>query len=338
LTALPIINSNFHTLGGKSVVESDDERFKEYRRKWKENPEKGIVEKFPLFLDIESTSACNLKCPFCSTTYRSNKIQKGFMKFELLKKIIDEGADNGLYGCKFNFRGEPLLHKEIDKFVKYAKDKGLIDVYFNTNAQLLTREVSKKLIAAGLDRISISIEGWTKDVYEKYRQPGKFDILKKNIEALIDEKSKQNVKHPKIRIQSVLITELIDDLENYKSYWLNYADEVSYLDYREMKEKKYGIISDWACFELWHRMCIFFDGTIVPCNHDDDALLKLGDANYDSIKECWNSKELNKIRNLHLQGLAHNIKACDGCYLRNSEITKKEIYNNNNFKNNVDKI
>jgi len=55
-----------------------------------------IVEIFPIFLDIEITSACNLKCPFCATTYRGNKIKKGFREFEILKKIIDEGADNGL--------------------------------------------------------------------------------------------------------------------------------------------------------------------------------------------------------------------------------------------------
>jgi len=316
------VNSNFHTLSNKSLFDNTDGKFQEYRRKWRENPEKGIAGDFPLFLDIEVTSACNLKCPFCATTYRGNKIKKGFMKFELLKKIIDEGMDLGLYGCKFNIRGEPLLHIEIDKFVKYAKDKGLIDVYFNTNAQLLDLEMSEKLIDAGLDRVSVSIEGYTKDVYEKYRYPGKFDILKKNIAGLINQKAKKNVIHPKIRIQSVLIPELINDLENYKNYWNDYAGEISYLDYKEMKEKQYGIESAWVCPELWQRMGIFWDGTIIPCNHDDDALLRLGNANETSIKKCWNSEELNRIRRMHVERLSHKIKACDGCYLRDSE-TKK---------------
>ncbi len=80
----------------------------------------------------------------------------------MVKKIIDEGADNGLYGAKFNVRGEPLLHKEIDKIVYYAKKKGLIDVYFNANALLLNEEMCKRLIDSRLDRISISIEGYTK--------------------------------------------------------------------------------------------------------------------------------------------------------------------------------
>ncbi len=321
------VNSNFHTLGGKSVDDKQDEKFREYRKKWKENPIKGILEKFPIFLDIEVTSYCNLRCPFCATTY-FKKMDKGFITFEKVKFIIDEGADNGLYGCKFNIRGEPLLHKEIHKFVNYAKKKGLIDVYFNTNAQLLNRELTKKLIDAGLDRISISIEGYTKEVYEKYRIGGKFEKLKENIEILIEEKQKRNIDYPEIRIQTVLIPELIDDLENYKKYWLDYADEVSYLDYKEMKEKKKGIKSDWICPQLWQRMSVQWNGTILPCNHDDFALLKLGEVGKNSIKNCWNSEKLNNIRDLHKQGLAHKINACDGCYLRDSEIEKLKLNKN----------
>lgn len=317
------INSNFHTLTATSLFDNPDAKFQEYRRKWKEYPEQGIVADFPLFLDIEVTSACNLKCPFCATTYRNNKIKKGFMKFELLKKIIDEGADNGLYGCKFNFRGEPLLHREIDKFVKYAKDKGLIDVYFNTNALLLTEELSKRLIDAGLDRISISIEGWTKEIYEKYRVGGSFEKVIKNIENLIIEKQKFNSQIPRIRIQSVAIQELLNYKNEYLSFWKKYADEVSYLDYKEMKDKKKGIVSKWICPQIWQRMAVFWDGAIVPCNHDDDALLKLGNANIDSIKKCWQSEKLNYVREQHKQGLAHLINGCNGCYLRDSEILKQ---------------
>ncbi|MBP7654711.1 radical SAM protein [Candidatus Dependentiae bacterium] len=316
------VNSNFHTLSEKSLFDNPDIKFQEYRRKWKENPEKGIVEDFPLFLDIEVTSVCNLKCPFCATTFRGNIIEKGFMKIELLKKIIDEGSEKGLYGCKFNIRGEPLLHKEIDKFVEYSKKKGLIDVYFNTNAQLLTYDMSLKLIDAGLDRISISIESYKKEIYEKYRFPGKFDVLLNNIESLLKAKKNRKVDFPKIRIQTVLINEVKNDLENYKNFWQQYCDEVSYLDYKEMKGKKYGIKSDWVCPELWQRMAVWWDGTILPCNHDDEGLLKLGDVNTDKIEKCWDSDLINIIRKKYKFGLAHEVKACDGCYLRDSEINK----------------
>ena len=173
-------NSNFHILK-KDKAQNTDIAYSEYRRCWKEWPENFYVGGFPLFIDIEVTSICNLRCPFCATTYRDRLIKKGYISFDMVKKIIDEGSENGLRGVKFNYRGEPLLHKEICDFVKYAKDKGLMDVYFNTNAMLLDKEMAKRLIESGLDRISVSAEGFTKEAYESYRVGGNFEKVLSNI-------------------------------------------------------------------------------------------------------------------------------------------------------------
>jgi len=231
------VNSNYHHVAGEDLLINKDARFSEYRKKWKEWPEQFHVEDFPLFIDIEVTSACNLKCPFCATTFQSKEIAKGFISFDVVKKIIDEGAQNNLYGVKFNIRGEPLLHPEIHKFVKYAKQKGLIDVYFNTNAMLLTEEVSKRLIDAGLDRLSISFEGYTKEIYEKNRVGATYETVLANIEKMQSLKHELGVKHPKIRVQSVLLPAIKEDFEEYKKFWGSRVDEVGYLDYKQMKEK-----------------------------------------------------------------------------------------------------
>lgn len=316
------VNSNFHHVAGDDLFEKRDSRFRKYREKWKEWPHKFYIGEFPLFIDIEVTSACNLKCPFCATTFRGKMIKKGFMSFDTVKKIIDEGADNNLYGVKFNIRGEPLLHQQIDEFVRYAKKKGLIDVYFNTNAVLLTEDIANRLIDAGLDRLSISIEGYTKGVFERYRVGADFERVLTNIENLQSLKRRHNVGHPKIRIQTVMLPELKNTFEEYKRFWADRADEVGFLDYKEMNIKKKGIKYPWACPQIWQRMAIWWDGTILPCNHDDDGLIALGNLNEMTIKDAWQSEKLNRIRDIHKRGIAHEISACDGCYLRDSEIMK----------------
>ncbi|MFC1621032.1 radical SAM/SPASM domain-containing protein [Candidatus Omnitrophota bacterium] len=315
-------NANFHHIAGDNLFEKNDNSFKEYRKRWKEWPEKFYTGDFPLFIDIEVTSRCNLKCPFCSTTYRDKHIDKGFISFDIVKKIIDEGAENGLYGVKFNYRGEPLLHKEICKFVSYAKDRGLVDVYFNTNAVLLNGDTAKALIEAGLDRISISAEGYTKDIYEKYRIGSDFERVLSNIINLQNEKKKRGVQYPRVRIQTVLLDELKDSMEDYERFWSKIADEVAYLDYKEMKDRKKRLHFPWACPQIWQRMQVWWDGTILPCNHDDEAGLRLGNIKDTTIKEAWNSDFLNSIRDKHKNGLAHEMPSCDGCYLRDSEIGK----------------
>ncbi|MDD5136839.1 MAG: radical SAM protein, partial [Candidatus Omnitrophica bacterium] len=316
------VNANFHHIAGANLFEGGDDKYKEYRDKWKSWPEKFQVGGFPLFIDVEVTSACNLKCPFCATTFRGDTIKKGFMPFDILARIIDEGKENSLYGVKYNIRGEPLLHPEIHRFVEYAKKGGLVDVYFNTNAMLLDEKAAGRLIEAGLDRISVSFEGYTKDMYEKHRVGAVYETVLANIAGLQSLKKRLGVSHPKVRVQTVMLPDVEPVFGEYTKFWKERADEVAFLDYKEMKVKKRGIKYAWACPQIWQRMAIWWDGTILPCNHDDDALLALGNIRDMTIAEAWHSDKLNALRKKHRGGSAHEIPACDGCYLRDSEILK----------------
>lgn len=316
------VNDDYHNLSGDDVCFKQDADFIKYRQKWEEWPSKCHVGKFPLFIDIEVTNVCNLKCPFCATTISGDKYKKGFIEVNDVKKIIDEGKDNGLYGVKFNIRGEPLLHPKIDYFVEYAKKSGLIDVYFNTNAMMLSDEMIRKMIDARLDRISISCEGYNKYQYEKNRVGASFDILLKNIINLQNIKEQKNVAYPKVRIQSIINPKIKFDKEQYINFWASMVNEVGFLDYKDMGSKKRGIEHSWICPQIWQRMGVLWNGDIFPCNHDDEHLLKLGNIKNNTLKECWESTMSDFIRDNHRNGEGYKIKACDGCYLRNSEIFK----------------
>ena len=73
---------------------------------------------------------------------------------------------------KFNWRGEPLLNPKIYDYIKYAKEKGILETIINTNATNLTEKI-EKLIKSGLDLIIYSFDGGSKETYEKMR-PGRF--------------------------------------------------------------------------------------------------------------------------------------------------------------------
>ncbi|WP_054650552.1 radical SAM protein [Salidesulfovibrio brasiliensis] len=142
-----------------------------------------------------------------------------------------------------------------------------MDVYFNTNANLLTPEKSAEFIRAGLDRISISVEGVSADLYERCRKGASFDRLLRNIEGLINERERLGAGNPKIRIQSVLIPEVREMLDEYKEFWGQYADEVAVLDYKEEADgeaRRRGVEFDWACPQLWQRMVVWFDARSCP--------------------------------------------------------------------------
>ncbi len=322
-------NNNFHTATKETVFDKKtDTRFLKYRALWNENPERFIAGEFPLHLDIESSSVCNLRCPFCATTHnRWGRDKRGFMDFDLFRKIIDEGADNDLYAIKLSLRGEPLLHPDLVRMVAYAKRKGIIDVYFNTNAVLLNEELFGKLIDAGLDRISISIEGFRKEVYEKFRVGAKFERLIENVGRLRHMRESRGVAFPQIRIQTVLLEELKGCFKEYVNFWKKYADEVSYLDARQEGAGCgfAGKEAAWACPFLWQRMTILRDGTILPClmhGIDDFASMIIGNAGECSIKDIWKGAEANFRRKLHEGGKSHEIQACRQCSYREMEVEK----------------
>lgn len=327
-------NSNFHQVSKGSVFDVRREKeFLEYRSRWNGNPKTYTIEGFPIHLDIESTNACNLRCPFCATTYNYwGDSSVGRMSVDLYKRIIDQGVEHGLCSIKLSLRGEPLLHNQLPEMIAYAKKRGILDVYFNTNAMLLNDEVSRKLIDSGLDRISISFEGIEKEAYEKYRPGAKYETVVENIEKLMDLKRKTGAEFPKVRVQTVLLDELKKDFSKYVDFWEKRVDEVAYLDAREEGPQfdHRGLIANWACPFLWQRMTILWDGVLLPClmhGLSDFSLMSLGNVKEKGIAYHWRSEKLNEIRELHKRGLSHKIEACDRCSYHALEVNKLKSCN-----------
>lgn len=326
-------NVNFHPVTERSVfdVRQGDPRFLEYRRRWAEEPASFTVGPFPIHLDVESTGVCNLRCPFCATTTKTwGPDEPGYMKLALFRHIIDEGAVEGLCSIKLSFRGEPTLHPHLSEMVAYAKRKGILDVYFNTNATLLTEALVHRLIDAGLDRISISFEGISKEAYEVYRAGAKYEKVIENVQRLRRIRDARGLGYPQIRMQTVMLPELREVFGRYTEFWKPWVDEVAYVDARRERpqDDHRGLRDGWACPFLWQRMMILWDGTVLPClmhGVPDFSLLALGKVQESSIKALWQSEQAARYRALHRAGLAHELEACDRCSFRAMELEKLGI-------------
>lgn len=319
VTANP--NANFTKLGGESVHDEADTAYREYRRRWMENPKNFIVGTFPIHLDIETTNRCNLRCTFCDKLPYLKPEEFGDLDYNLYQRIIDEGIEKGLCSIKLSYRGEPLLHKRIADMVGYARKRGVLDVYFNTNGMLLTESQSKALIDAGLNRISISVEGIDPVAFEKERKGAKFERICKNIALLNELRDKSGTKFPRIRLQTVALPHI--DLNDYANFWSPYCEETAAIDYKEAEGRNSTLINKkWACPQLWQRMTIEWDGRVMPCNNDDYRLLSPGNINDISVECAWKAGLVNDARRMHKQGLSHFVDACNGCPWRTTQLLK----------------
>jgi len=315
-------NANFTALAGNSVHISQEPHYIEYRRRWIENPCNFVVEDFPIHLDIEATNRCNLKCTFCDKLPYLKPEDFGSLDFDLFTRIIDEGAEKNLCGLKLSYRGEPLLHPRLAEMVGYAKKKGVLDIYFNTNAMLLSDAKARALMEAGLDRISVSMEGVDPAAFERERVGARFDVVKRNLERLLNLRTQGGLAHPRIRLQTVALPRI--DLDEFARYWSAFSDETASIDYKEANDRNTSIVAAyWACPQLWQRMTIEWDGRIMPCNNDDYRHLSPGNVTDMTVADCWQSPLVRSARELHMQGRSHELASCNGCPWRTTQVMKK---------------
>ena len=123
--------------------------YKDYRKLWRDSAVNHIKTEFPLHLDIEVTSYCNLACPMCPRTHRVElgKWENRMMKLDTFKKIIDEGTKKGgLKVINLNNFGESFYNKNIIEMIEYAKSKGVIDIMLHTNGTVMTEELAERII------------------------------------------------------------------------------------------------------------------------------------------------------------------------------------------------
>lgn len=228
------------------LAEQFIERFREYRRLWKAQPEacisRGLVGEemyahghVPLCVDIETASMCDLACGFC---YRESiATPDKLISDALFQRIVDQAAEIGVPSIKFNWRGEPLLHPHLHKLVDYAKQKGILDTLINTNATHLTRTVARKLIEAGLDFMIYSFDGGSKETYEKMRpgrfRPNKFEDVYRNIVNFAEIREQMGAKFPRTKIQMILTEETYPEQEAFFKLFDSYVDEVTVTQYSE---------------------------------------------------------------------------------------------------------
>lgn len=123
----------------------------------------------PLTGVILVTHACNFRCRMCA--FGRGEIQKGELTGEEIRTIIRDFRKMGLVNCVFS-GGEPMLRKDLVEHVAYAKELGFTNILVFSNGSLLTEARATELLDAGVNSISISVDGYG-ETHERQRQvPG----------------------------------------------------------------------------------------------------------------------------------------------------------------------
>jgi radical SAM protein with 4Fe4S-binding SPASM domain len=297
-----------------------DPRFYLYRYRFNTYPRRFKVGAFPLDVIAESSNVCNLRCSMCFQADKDLPVPKTtkvpFMSMALFEKIVDECAANGLPALKLSWRGEPMMNKNFAEMLRYAKSKGILEVTSLTNATLMDEAMCREIVSGRLDQLVISIDGLTKETYEKIRVGADYDVVVNNLRTLL--KIRGRSRKPFIRLQYTQSAANRHETQGFCDLWGGQVDEIT-ISYcqdfgsPQKNDAEAVPVHDFCCQQPFQRLAIMTDGTVCVCATDVMGALAIGNVNEAKLKDLWLSADMKVLRERHKSGRYHEIPMCRIC-------------------------
>lgn len=290
------------------------------RIEWDYLRKHSIVRAYPYEIIIDTSNICQLRCPLCSTGSGRSRRQKGYMSLDVYKRIIDEFAPFAMHVYLHNW-GEPLLHKDIISFIRYAKDRRMaVSLSSNLNVSMTDASVDE-LLRSGLDTLILSIDGASKETYEHYRVGGDFDRVMTNVRRLAARKRALGLKRPYLEWQFLrmrhnesemgraqeLASEIGVDNIAFGSVLLPFGETdrttaEQWLPPEDLPQRKRFDLLDrdleGACWWLWRTVVFNWDGSVSPCCYVDERSAEYGTVVTSPFMAIWNGAEYIAAREL----------------------------------------
>ena len=246
---------------------------------------------------VEITNICNMHCSFCHGHSRSPRQMDRAEFRQVLSRL--QGHTDYIY---YHLMGEPLTHPLLPEFISMAKAAGF-HAMVTTNGTLLHRR-GKALIAAGVDKVSISLHSFEKDDESGYhaylQQVADFADAATKAGIIVnfrlwnrgaDEGRNKTVLS---FLQAYFSEPWTDNTRGYRlrdKLFLEWGDRFIWPDLENAPGKE-----QMTCYGLRSQFGILCDGTVVPCCLDSDGVIALGNVFSQALEEILNSPRAQAIR------------------------------------------
>jgi len=297
------------------------EAFRRYRKEWRQAEKELRFFPYPLFLVVETVNTCNLSCAMCFRS-RTPSPQPAMMSLDDYRRLIGEAGRLGCPSLSLNLNNEPLLDPLLVERVALAREAGFIDIRLNTNGILLTPEKSRALIAAGLTRLSVSIDAASEETYRRIRTGGDYRRLLNNLEAFIAIRDELQAALPVLRCTLVKIRENEHEVDAFINDWQQRADYVSIQSYvphsnddesMTLHPDQQAKSTDVTCSQPFERLVVTVDGNILPCCSPQGAEIILGRWGDTGLAKIWTGPQAMNLRRMMRGRCWHDHPVCSSC-------------------------
>lgn len=270
--------------------------------------------KTPYSLFIDVCNACNFKCKFCAMQYSGRELpfRKMCMEYELFEKIVYDLKQfpDKLKMLRLAGNGEPLLNKRLPEMIELANREGVSEhIEIVSNASLLNPKLNRELVAAGLNRIRISIEGIDAESYFKmagvkinweqfvdnirdlYEHKGNLEIYIKTVDSAVPTEEDR-------KIFMNTFGDICDKIfiEHVIPVWANY-DEIN-MDFEIGNTEGlhgHSIREVKICPFPFYSCIVNPDGEVDVCCSDWERKISMGDVNKENLYDIWNGEKYHRF-------------------------------------------
>jgi radical SAM protein with 4Fe4S-binding SPASM domain len=297
---------------------------------------KQVVWGYPLFLMVEPTNICNLKCPMCPSGNGDMSRSLGKLDLENYKRLLDNVGDYILQVQLWN-QGEPLINKNFHEFVRYAREKGIMTQTSTNGHYFRDDDAAGELVTSGLDILIFSLDGTNQETYEKYRVGGKYEVVLDGLERISAARDRLGSATPLIELQFIVFKHNQQEIDEIKQIarrlkidrlsfktaqvysddqaaeFLPDSDDFKRYNYDGDSLQMKGQMVNW-CKRLWLNSTVNWDGSVSPCCFDKDAdhafanIFESGTG----FRQVWRNVKYMAFRRRVMENRA-SIEMCRNC-------------------------
>lgn len=160
---------------------------------------------------VSTSDACNIECHYCPRqSYYGDRWENGFLPVEAFREKLGPLARAaqlfGLYGL-----GEPFLHRDFFEFVRVVKEAGAMALT-NCHGMSLRPKVNEHIIASGLDRLNVSMDGATEETFNLLREKADLETVKRQVKDLVARRDAAGRMAPAVYLAAMINAENIGEL------------------------------------------------------------------------------------------------------------------------------
>lgn len=269
-----------------------------------------LTPPFPKTMLLEVSNICNHNCLFCANSKSTRK--KGFIDKEFALYILKEAYKLGTREVGFYATGEPLVDRNLESYICYAKKLGFEYVFITTNGALLSKQRAETLINAGIDSIKFSINGADQNDYQLIHGKDDFNAVIENLEYLSKIRKDRGVK---LYISFIATRQTIQTREVFEKKYRKYVDDILFIncvnqtglmpeinEYLSLIEGNGAINTvDGVCPMIFNKLYVSYEGYLTMCCADFQNYLAVADLKKDELKAAWLNKYAQEIRRKHLE-------------------------------------